>query len=227
MNVDRKRVSFISLVGSAALPALKIMLLAAFAQLLVVNSQAQKAFDGCPAIGNGKATKTNPDGALSVPKQDLNKKKNRDDPPTKITSSITLEQIMKPSNNEKFQETQGASIVGFVAHVKAGEPEETCNCARADIKDIHIEVVLKESDREKSSKYMVVEISPRWQEKLGDLKSVKAQLEGHWVRFTGWMLYDYIHKSNAKNTNPTGKAIWRATAWEIHPVTSFKVVPKP
>jgi hypothetical protein len=195
--------------------------------LFSIPSYSQKPFDGCPAEGNGKPTAKNSKGALSPPKQALNKLKNRDGAPTSITKTVTLTEIMKPLKDGLFKPEQGVTIVGFVAHVKPGEPQETCNCARDDIADIHIDVVLKESDRNTSSKYMIVEISPRWQGKLGDLGSVKSKLEGHWVKFTGWMLYDYIHKSNAKNTNPKGKAIWRATAWEVHPVTAFTVVTAP
>jgi hypothetical protein len=164
---------------------------------------------------------------LKPDKQALNKLKNRDDAPTSIDKSITLQKILKKENDGIFKPDQGVAIVGFVATVKAGEPRETCNCARDDIKDIHIDVVQKESDKNTSSKYMIVEISPRWQSKLGDLASVRKAIQGHWVKFTGWMLYDYIHKSNAKNTKPKSKAIWRATAWEVHPVTAFKVVPAP
>jgi hypothetical protein len=195
--------------------------------LFSIPAYSQKAFDGCQAVGRGKQTAKNPTGTLSAGKQELNKLKNRDNAPATITNSVTLDKIMKPGNDGIFKPSQGVAVVGYVAHVKAGEPRETCNCARDDIADIHIDVVLKESDKNKSSKYMIVEISPRWQVKLGDLASVKSKLEGSWVRFTGWMLYDYIHKSNAKNTNPKGKAIWRATAWEVHPVTAFKVVPAP
>jgi len=115
-------------------------------------------------------------------------------------------------------------ITGFVARVKAGEPKETCNCARYDIADIHIDVVLAAKDAKTSSKFMIVEVTPRWQAKLGDLAKVKADIEGQCVQFTGWMLNDIVHRSNAANTNPKGKAIWRMTSWEIHPVTAMKVV---
>jgi len=197
--------------------------------ILVGPLYAQKPapFKGCAPEGNSKPTKANPTGKLSKPKQDLNLLKNRDTEPTSIDDSVTLTAIMQPSNDSKFKPTQGASIVGFVAHVKPGEPQETCNCARTDIADIHIDVVLKAADAQTSSKYMIVEITPRYQDKLGDLATVKAAIEGKWVKFTGWMLYDVVHKSNAKNTNPNGKAIWRATAWEVHPITAFDVVPAP
>jgi hypothetical protein len=189
--------------------------------------QKPPPFDGCQAEGSGKKTKANPTGDLSKSKEDINLLKNRNKPPALLDHTITLARIMKASEDKKFKDTDGAAIVGYVAHVKAGEPKETCNCARDDIADIHIDVVLNEADKNKSSKYMIVEISPRFQDKLGDLASVKAAIEGQWVKFTGWMMNDVIHKSNAKNTNPKGKAIWRATSWEIHPVTAFKVVAAP
>ena len=197
--------------------------------LLVFSSTsfAQKVFDGCAAAGNGKPTAKNPTGELKPDKQLLNKRKNRETTPKTITKSIKLADIMNPKKNQSFKPEQAVSIVGYVAKVKAGEPQETCNCARKDIADIHIDIVLEESDKNKSSKYMIVEISPRWQSKLGDLAAVRSKIQGRWIQFTGWMLYDYIHEVNAKNTNPKGKAIWRATAWEVHPVTSFKVVPAP
>lgn len=190
-------------------------------------AQNPKPFKGCPPEGNGKPTKKNPTGKLSKAKEDLNLLKNRDAEPSSIDDSVTLAAIMKASNDGEFEPTQGVSIVGFVAKVKAGEPQETCNCARTDLADIHIDIVLKEADAKTSSKYMIVEISPRFQDKLGNLAAVKKALEGKWVKFTGWMMYDVVHKANAKNTNPKGKAIWRATAWEVHPVTAFDVVPAP
>jgi hypothetical protein len=208
---------------------MKSKVTALFWLLLVFSSTsfAQKPFDGCAATGNGKPTAKNPTGELKPDRQALNKLKNRDTAPKTINKTVTLEKIMKPANDTFFTPTQGVSIVGYVAKVKAGEPQETCNCARKDMADIHIDIVLKESDKNKSSKYMIVEISPRWQSKLGDLATVRSKIQGRWVQFTGWMLYDYIHKVNAKNSNPKGNAIWRATAWEVHPVTSFKVVPAP
>jgi len=194
-----------------------------------ITADAQKTppFDGCQPEGSGKKTTKNPEGTLSPSKQALNLLKNRNKAPVLIDHTVTLERIMKPGEDKKFKNTEGAQIVGFVAKVKAGEPKETCNCSRDDIADIHIDVVLKEVDKKTSSKFMIVEITPRFQDKLGDLASVKDSIEGQWVQFTGWMMDDFVHKANAKNSNPKGKAIWRATSWELHPVTAFKVVPAP
>jgi hypothetical protein len=208
---------------------MKRILTAVLLLVLVGSLYAQKpaSFKGCAPEGSGKPTKANPAGSLSKSKQELNLLKNRDAGPTSIDSSVTLAAIMTRANDSKFKNDEGASIIGYVAHVKAGEPQETCNCARTDIADIHIDVVLNKKDAATSSKYMIVEITPRYQDKLGALDRVKAAIEGHWVKFTGWMMNDIVHRMNAKNTNPKGKAIWRATSWEIHPVTAFEVVAAP
>jgi hypothetical protein len=73
---------------------------------------------------------------------------------------------------------------------------------------------------------VIVEISLRFQDELGDMKTVRGKIVGKWVKFTGCLTYDYKHRSNSRNVKKTGN-IWRATAWEVHPVTKFKVVPAP
>jgi hypothetical protein len=195
--------------------------------LLAPPGHSQSSFDGCKAEGLGKKTKTHPTGKLSQRFIDLNLDKNRDDAPkrSELDGSITLEKILDPRNDAKFENSQGATITGFVPYVVPGEAQESCNCSRKDIRDIHIYVVSDEKYKDDKRHWMIVEISPRWQKKLGkDLKTVRAEIQGEWVTFTGWMFYDAQHTGNAVNTNPRGKALWRATAWEIHPVTSYKVV---
>jgi hypothetical protein len=55
---------------------------------------------------------------------------------------------------------------------------------------------------------------------------LRQQLLGRWIRVTGWLLFDVEHAENAANTNPGGKTLWRATAWEVHPITSIEVLPR-
>ena len=47
------------------------------------------------------------------------------------------------------------------------------------------------------------------------------------VRVRGWMLFDAERKGEAENTAPGWPRNWSATAWELHPVTSIEVVPRP
>jgi hypothetical protein len=40
-------------------------------------------------------------------------------------------------------------------------------------------------------------------------------------------MFDFEHVHEAENTNPGGVRNWRATCWEIHPVTGFKILGGP
>ena len=98
-------------------------------------SQRPTAFRGCPAEGRGKS------GTLSQFFVTLNLFKNRDQPPPRIDRSITLTEILKPANNDKFTNFQGAEITGYVAYVYWGELGESSNCSRRDLADVHIAIV--------------------------------------------------------------------------------------
>jgi hypothetical protein len=161
---------------------------------------------------------------------------------------VTVEEIRDPANNVgRFGPKQQVWVTGFVASLDKGGNKESCNCGREDLRDIHINIVASPSERNNKTKYVVVEITPRWQARfnLDDsdydamLEKVRGEIEGKWVRFEGWMLSDSFHvsesKSTAKSTTPTCKddgndprpCVWRATPWEVHPVTSYRVVSGP
>lgn len=57
--------------------------------------------------------------------------------------------------------------------------------------------------------------------------TLKAKIKHKWVKVRGWLLCDVEHVANAAHTNPGGAKIWRATVWEVHPITSLAVVNKP
>jgi hypothetical protein len=54
--------------------------------------------------------------------------------------------------------------------------------------------------------------------------SLKKDLVGHYCRFEGWLFFDSHHAAEAENTAPRSQNNWRATAWEIHPVTKFEII---
>ena len=58
--------------------------------------------------------------------------------------------------------TQGVEITGYVVSVSPGGNQESCNCVRKDLQDIHIDVVLKKSDAANKRKPVIVEITPRF-----------------------------------------------------------------
>jgi len=195
------------------------------------------AFRKCVACGSAKTQAF----------RDLNVLKNRDDAATN-TQEVTVAEIRKKANDSgHFNPNQQVSLTAFVASLDKGGFEESCNCGRSDLRDIHINVVASETEKKDKTKFVVVEITPRWEEKFGMnrsdydamLESVKTQIEHMWVKFEGWMLRDIAHLTESKTTAAkgtpvcTGKkgepkpCIWRATSWEVHPVTKFSVVPAP
>jgi hypothetical protein len=48
--------------------------------------------------------------------------------------------------------------------------------------------------------------------------------KGKSVEVTGWLTFDSMHVDAAENTNPGGSRNWRATCWEIHPVTAIRTL---
>jgi hypothetical protein len=67
-----------------------------------------------------------------------------------------------------------------------------------------------------------------------NLKSWKARKPiglrkrcAHSFDTSGWMTFDSQHANAAENTKPGGANNWRATAWEIHPVTDIQIAQAP
>ncbi len=124
-----------------------------------------------------------------------------------------------------------ASITAFVIYVKPGG-QETVNCGAGEpeYRDTQIELVLQEGITAKSQR-VVVEVTPRWREFVQGqglnwtTAALRSTLEGRFVRFTGWLFFDDEHDDEAENTRPGRPENWRATAWEIHPVTRIEIVP--
>lgn len=203
--------------------ALKVMaafLLSACLLVHVCSAQAPGDFDGCPP--EGKTTNT----SLKA----LNRLKNRTVAPlrTQVNSAITLNAVLAPGNDlNRWSPTQAAIITGYVVDVKPGGPESV-NCGATDPAhtDTHIELALNEGDTE-GIHHMIVEVTPRWRAmmtakgKNWSTANLKSALMGHKIMVVGWMMLDKEHCNASENTNPGGAHNWRATCWEIHPVSAL------
>ena len=194
-------------------------------------------YRGCPACGTVGDSKH----------RTLNILKNRDAAVTK-PNKIAVQEIRDPANNTgKFTPTKQVWVTGFVASVDPGGLQETCNCKRADLRDVHINIVADPSEAGDKRKYVVVEFTPRWEKKFhfddsnydAMRQAIQDQIGGKWVKFEGWMMYDFIHQKESESTAPgipvcndndpnqKRPCIWRGTPWEVHPVTAYKVVSGP
>lgn len=197
--------------------------------LLAARNQTPQAnmdvFDGCGMEGTAKTANL----------KTLNKLKNRYTPPqdNEIDQSITLSAVLGPGDDRtRWSSSSGAEVTGYVLDVKPGGGE-TCNCGKTDPAhtDAHIELVVNSTDSGTQS--MVVEVTPRMRAIMGNrgtdwsTRTLRRQLRGKQVIVRGWMTFDSQHANAAENTNPGGPNNWRATAWEIHPITDIQVVPGP
>jgi hypothetical protein len=183
-------------------------------------------FNGCGMEGDART--------LAV--QALDRLKNRYTAPSQaeIDPKITLAAILAPGNDvSRWKVKQGTEIVGYAWDVKRGGIESV-NChARDDAdRDTHIELV-DDPMSGGASRRMIVEVTPRWRYIMNEhgvdwsTRSLRDRFLGRWVKVGGWMLFDREHQGESENTAPGGPGNWRATVWEIHPVTSIEVVSRP
>jgi hypothetical protein len=136
-----------------------------------------------------------------------------------IDQSITLSAILKPGNDaRRFSPAKAATITGYIAEVKPGGLE-SCNCHAKDLahRDTHIALVANPKDFGNARRYVIVEVTPRSRKAGIDQASLKSLLHKK-VMVTGDIFFDEEHTQNAENTHPGGKANWRATCVELHPV---------
>ena len=180
----------------------------------------------CPLEGDAKS----PDV------KDLNRLKGRYHSPvaSDVDATVTLAAMIAPGDDEtRFDTKSAATVTGFVLEVMVGG-KETCNChaTEPDQRDTHIALALSEGAERTQS--VIVEVTPRTRllrQRSGardwTTAALKRDLKGKWIEVTGWLLFDFEHIGEAENTNPGNAKNWRATCWEIHPVTSIRIVEAP
>src|SRR6266446_1813176 len=158
-------------------------------------------FHGCP-----------PEGLTTqAHRQESNRKKNRITRPqaADIDAGATIDSVLHSGGDQdRWSDTRGASIVAYVVEVKKGS-KETVNCGDTDSAyiDTHIDVVRDPTDTRKIVR-MIVEVTPRWRSFMSQqgadwtTRTLKETLQGHWVRFTGWLFWDFEHVNASEHTKP-------------------------
>ncbi|MBI2966588.1 MAG: hypothetical protein HYY40_02085 [Bacteroidetes bacterium] len=184
----------------------------------------------CPPEGLVKAK-----GKKKEELEKLNRLKNRYRFPEieDIDTSITLKSLLKEGDDRnRFNENKAVIVNGYVYEVKMGSVE-TCNCKSKSpqFRDTHIELILSTWDHEKEMR-VIAEVTPRMRNQMAkrgvdwSTAKLKETLTGKFVSIEGWLLLDAEHLNDAYNTDSLdikGNTNWRATAWEIHPVTEIRV----
>ena len=143
-------------------------------------------------------------------------------------TSVTLDALLeRGDDSDRWLNERAARVQGQVLDVAYSRPEAT-NCYNPCRRDIHI-LIANRKEAPKNEQ-VVVEVTPNladWAIEQGhdwSEKTLQARLVGHWCEFEGWLYFDAGHAEEAENTAPGKPDNWRATAWEIHPVTKITVI---
>ena len=198
-----------------------------FSLLPIIQScgQESESKNGTDCDVHGSANPHRPEFRLNEYKNRYSLPKEND-----YKEDITLNQLLQSGNENEFPIEKAVIITGYVFNVKMGGIE-TCNCKAQDEdhRDTHIE--LTPDDQYTEPQYrMIVEVTPRMRAVMSvkgldwTTQALKDKLIGHWVKVEGWLFYDEEHKSQSFATNPSGERNWRASCWEIHPVTGIKLI---
>lgn len=211
---------------------------ARFILLLIFSLTISLSFASDPTdlIINGE--KCGPHGSArpGTKEYDQNVFKNRFDFPkaADFNKSITLEKMMKARETEAgFNQSTAVEVEGYVFDVKKGGVE-TCNCKTTEtlFRDTHIELTLNESETGKEFR-VIVEVTPRIRQMLEEqgidwtTEGLKNSIKGKYVRIQGWLFFDISHRTESFADDPDdniGRKNWRASSWEIHPITSIEIL---
>jgi hypothetical protein len=165
---------------------------------------------------------------LSPGKRALNALKNRAAIPaaSDIDPRVTLEGLLASGDDRtRWNVSVAAAIEGFVIRiVDAGA--ESANCFSPTRLDAHLELA-RVPDAAPHER-VIVEVTPAlrdWAHRQGHdwtTPTLQRDLTGRRVRVEGWLFFDEEHADESRNTAPTSRHLWRATAWELHPVTAIR-----
>ena len=143
-------------------------------------------------------------------------------------SRVTLDALLQPGDEGgRWSNDRAARVQGFVIDVGYARPEAT-NCFNPCQRDVHI--LIATHGGAPKTEQVVVEVTPYWQKWAAQqgidwsAPALHEQLVGHWCEFEGWLYFDAGHAEESENVHPNQPGNWRATAWEIHPVTKIAVI---
>jgi hypothetical protein len=174
----------------------------------------------CPSVGI----------ALTPRARALHRLKNRTALPqaTDFDTQVTLDALLEPDDDRnRWSTTRAARLQGQVIDVAYARPEAT-NCYNPCRRDIHI--LIAKRDEAAKNEQVVLEVTPNFQDRAAQQgmdwseETLQSQLVGRWCEFEGWLYFDVGHDEEAENTAPHNPQNWRATAWEVHPITKITVI---
>jgi hypothetical protein len=161
--------------------------------------------------------------AVTSQRREFQQQKNRTALPLQsdFDPRVTIETLLQPGDDQsRWVASRAATLEGYVVSISSG-PLEAANCFCR--RDIHI--MLAPRSDSPAREQVVLEVTPRLETtKEWSLEKLTRELTGHRVRFEGWLFFDALHAGESENTTPGRANNWRATAWEVHPVTKIEIL---
>jgi len=171
-----------------------------------------------------------PGAAVSPSGREFMRLKNRDaEPgPQDFDAGVTLEALLRRGDDRaSWSESRAGRVEGYVVEVVEGGVE-AANCYSYRERDTHVHVAPRA--QAPRAEWFVVEVTPRARERARErgqdwsAEALGRELTGRRCRFEGWLLFDREHADESENIAPGATGNWRATAWELHPVTAIEVL---
>ena len=168
--------------------------------------------------------------ALTPRARELHRLKNRTISPqaADFDPGVTLDALLQRGDDRnRWSVDRAARVRGLVIDV-AYAGSEAANCFNPCRRDIHI-LIANRKEAPKTEQ-VVLEVTPNLRDWAGaegvdwSEETLQAQLVGHWCEFEGWLYFNVGHAEESENTAPGNPENWRATAWEVHPITKITVV---
>ena len=171
-----------------------------------------------------------PDSGIGFTKErrEFHRLKNRTTIPQQsdFDPQVTLSNLLHPGDDRaRWSQSRAGAVEGYVSRIERARPE-LANCYAGC--DTHLDLAVQPN--EPLSRQLVLEVTPKmeeWAKRQGldwSEETLQKQLLGHWVRFEGWLLFDSQHADESENISPGNSNNWRATAWELHPITKIEVI---
>src|SRR5687767_5406407 len=135
--------------------------------------------------------------------------------------------LQRGDDRARWSTDRAARVQGLVIDV-AYAGAEAANCFNPCRRDIHI-LIANRKDAAKTEQ-VVLEVTPKLRDWAADQgidwseQTLQAHLVGQWCEFEGWLYFDFGHDEESENIAPGNPENWRATAWEVHPVTKITIV---
>ncbi len=148
--------------------------------------------------------------------------------PGEVDRAVTLEALLQPGDDtHRWSASRAAVVTGYAIVVKPAGLE-SANRFVPGRRDTHIEIGAR-PDAPPAAR-VILEVTPpmrAWAAARGldwSTAALQQALVGRRCRFEGWLFFDAAHAGESENTSPGRRGNWRATAWELHPVTAVHVV---